>query len=96
MLKKMIDPGMDDAEQFVRDLASFEDQMRRNRLGRRAVSPAALDNWRRQTKEALRRIRRLFRRNPDPPGDPYAYVRAPRKPKPSHLTAAAAADKHEW
>jgi hypothetical protein len=86
---------MDDAERFARELASFEDRTRRNRPAWHEP-PQASNNWKRQTKEALSRMKRLFRRDPDPPGDPYAYVTAPRKPKPPHLTAAAVADKHEW
>jgi hypothetical protein len=39
-------------------------------------------------------LKRLFRRKPEPelPGDPYAYVTAPRRPRPSSRGAAAVAD----
>ena len=37
----------------------------------------------------LERIKKLFRREPDPPVDPYSYVTAPKKPRPSNRSAAA-------
>jgi hypothetical protein len=42
----------------------------------------------------IERLKRLFKRNPEPqlPEDPYAYVTAPRKPRPSSRGAAAVAD----
>jgi hypothetical protein len=42
---------------------------------------------------ALDRIRRLFRKRPDVPEDPYAYVTAPKKPRPPHRGAAAVAEE---
>ena len=39
------------------------------------------------------RIKRLFRRRPDVPEDPYAYVTAPKKPKPPRHGAAAVAEE---
>ena len=44
-------------------------------------------------KQTLRRIRRLLRKKPDGPEDPYAYVTAPKKPRPPYLSAAAVAEK---
>jgi hypothetical protein len=44
---------------------------------------------------AIRRIKRFFRREPDLPEDPYAYVMAPKKPRTPHLSAAAVADRPE-
>jgi hypothetical protein len=38
---------------------------------------------------ALERIKNFFRKEPDPPADPYAYVTAPKKPRPSNRSAAA-------
>lgn len=40
-------------------------------------------------------IRRGFRKEPEPPLDPYAYVTAPRKPRPSGRNAAAVAELEE-
>jgi len=40
--------------------------------------------------KALRRIRRLFKRQPEPPDDPYAMVGAPTKPRPPYRRRAAA------
>lgn len=39
---------------------------------------------------AIHRLKRLFRREPESPEDPYAYVGAPKKPRPSGRSAAAA------
>ena len=44
---------------------------------------------------AIRRIKRFFRREPDVPEDPYAYVTAPKRPRTPHLSAAAVADRPE-
>ena len=41
---------------------------------------------------ALRKMKEWFRRNPKSPGDPYAYVMAPKKPRRPHLGAAAVAE----
>jgi len=45
-------------------------------------------------REWLDLVVRFFGRKPDTPGDPYAYVTAPRKPKP-HYGSAAVADRPE-
>lgn len=47
--------------------------------------------------KALKTLKTLFRRRPEPetPGDPFAYVPAPRKPRPSSRSAAAVADPEE-
>jgi hypothetical protein len=40
---------------------------------------------------AINKLRRLFKRKAaEPPDDPYAYVMAPKKPKPPYLSAAVA------
>jgi hypothetical protein len=45
---------------------------------------------------ALDRIKNLFRKEPNPPAaDPYAYVTAPKKPRPSNRSAAAVAEIEE-
>jgi hypothetical protein len=45
---------------------------------------------------ALERIKKLFRKAPEPPAeDPYAYVTAPKKPRPSGRSAAAVLDLPE-
>jgi len=41
----------------------------------------------------LERIKRLFRRKPDTPEDPYAYVTAPKRPRPPSRSAAAVAEE---
>ncbi len=40
----------------------------------------------------LEKMKRLLKRNPEPelPGDPYAMVGAPKKPRPPHRSSAAA------
>ncbi|HET8825354.1 MAG TPA: hypothetical protein VFM77_09505 [Terriglobales bacterium] len=39
------------------------------------------------------KLKKVFcRREPEQPQDPYAYVTAPRKPRPSSRSAAAVAD----
>jgi len=38
----------------------------------------------------MERIKRLFKRTPEPPDDPYAYVGAPKKPRLPHRSAAQA------
>ncbi len=40
--------------------------------------------------ELLTRIRRFLKR--EPPEDPYAYVGAPKKPRPPHRSASAAVE----
>jgi len=42
--------------------------------------------------EALHRVKRWFRRKPESPEDPYAYVTAPKKPRPPYLRASAVAE----
>ncbi len=43
----------------------------------------------------LRSIKRFFKRKPDAPEDPYAYVTAPKKPRPPYRNATAVADRPE-
>ena len=45
--------------------------------------------------EWLDSVQRFFRRKPDAPEDPYAYVTAPKKPRPPYRSAAAVADSPE-
>jgi hypothetical protein len=40
--------------------------------------------------DLLTKIKRMLRREPEPPEDPYAYVGAPKKPRPPRRSAAAA------
>jgi hypothetical protein len=50
----------------------------------------------RRLSTAVEKIKRLFRREPRlPEEDPYAYVTAPKKPRPPLRSAAAVADKPE-
>ena len=42
-----------------------------------------------RTRGWLDRLKRLFKREPEPPEDPYAYVGAPKKPRPPYRTRAA-------
>jgi hypothetical protein len=44
----------------------------------------------RQIKDRI--LRFLKRERPEPPEDPYAYVGAPKKPRPPYRSAAAAAE----
>jgi alkanesulfonate monooxygenase SsuD/methylene tetrahydromethanopterin reductase-like flavin-dependent oxidoreductase (luciferase family) len=45
---------------------------------------------------ALERLKKLFKKEPEPPAaDPYAYVTAPKKPRPSNRSAAAVAEMEE-
>lgn len=52
-------------------------------------------------RELFRRMMGLFRRSrsirkePEPPVDPYAYVTAPKKPRPSNRSGAAVAELPE-
>jgi hypothetical protein len=48
-------------------------------------------NLHRRVRDAMERIKRLFRREPESPDDPYAFVGAPKKPRPPHRSASAAA-----
>ena len=43
-------------------------------------------------RELLRKLKSWIKPEPEPesPGDPYAYVGAPKKPRPSNRSAAAA------
>jgi hypothetical protein len=47
-------------------------------------------NLHRRVRDAMDRIKRLFRREPESPDDPYALVGAPKKPRPPHRSASAA------
>ena len=40
-------------------------------------------------------LRRNARKEPEPPVDPYAYVTAPKKPRPSNRSGAAVAELPE-
>jgi len=53
------------------------------------------EKWKKYTRAVAKRITRLFRGKPEPPDDPYAYVTAPRKPRPPYRSAAAVADRPE-
>jgi hypothetical protein len=45
---------------------------------------------------ALERLKKLFGKEPEPPAaDPYAYVTAPKKPRPSSRSGAAVAEMEE-
>jgi hypothetical protein len=50
-------------------------------------------------RELFRRLRNWLRRQPhrepEPPVDPYAYVTAPKKPRPSNRSGAAVAELPE-
>jgi len=46
-------------------------------------------NLHRRVRDAMDRIKRLFRREPESPDDPYALVGAPKKPRPPHRSASA-------
>ncbi len=50
---------------------------------------------RRAIQRVLSWIRRASRKEPDQPQDPYAYVMAPKKPRPSNRSAAAVAELPE-
>jgi hypothetical protein len=44
----------------------------------------------------LRTLKRIFKKeSPEPPDDPFAYVTAPKKPKPPHRSSAAVAEDPE-
>jgi hypothetical protein len=40
-------------------------------------------------------LRRLFKKNPEVPGDPYSWVRAPKKPRPPLRSASVALEEPE-
>ena len=46
-------------------------------------------------REWLDTVKCFFKRKPDVPEDPYAYVTAPKKPRPPYRSAAAVADRPE-
>jgi hypothetical protein len=46
-------------------------------------------------RKALNRVLHLFGRRLPPEADPYAYVMAPKKPRPPYRSAAAVADPPE-
>ena len=52
-----------------------------------------MSNPRNGLRALIEKIRRFFKRTPELPEDPYAYVTAPKKPKPPSRNAAAVA---EW
>jgi hypothetical protein len=41
-------------------------------------------------RDLLDSVKRLLGKDPEPPEDPYAYVGAPKKPRPPHRSASAA------
>ena len=49
----------------------------------------------RRVREWLDTVKRFFKRKPDAPEDPYAFVTAPKKPRPPYRSAAAVADRPE-
>ena len=59
------------------------------------TSPIMRRSQNSRIREWLDRVVRFFGRKPDASGDPYAYVTAPRKPKPPYRSAAAVADRPE-
>ncbi len=46
-------------------------------------------------RRALRKLRDWFRREPESPEDPHAYVTAPKKPRPGSFSASAVAEPPE-
>ena len=44
-----------------------------------------------RVRAAMERLKRIFRREPESPDDPYAYVGAPKKPRLPRRSAAAQA-----
>lgn len=48
---------------------------------------------RHKVRHAWQRVRQLFRREDHGPEDPYAYVTAPRKPRPPYRSAAVAEEE---
>jgi hypothetical protein len=53
-------------------------------------------SWLRELFRRLtRRLRPRARKEPEPPVDPYAYVTAPKKPRPSNRSGAAVAELPE-
>jgi hypothetical protein len=44
----------------------------------------------RRVRDAMARVKRFFKREPESPDDPYALVGAPKKPRPPHRNASAA------
>jgi hypothetical protein len=49
----------------------------------------------RRGREWQNTVKRFFKGEPDAPEDPYAYVTAPKKPRPPYRSAAAVADRPE-
>jgi hypothetical protein len=45
------------------------------------------------SRTVFRRLKRWITGKPEPPEDPYAYVTAPKKPRPPYRSAAAVADR---
>jgi hypothetical protein len=73
---------MDDAERFVNEIERRHAERRRN-----------VERLKQAPRTVAKRIRQFFKKKPNSPEDPYAYVMAPVKPKPPHLRASAAADR---
>lgn len=48
---------------------------------------------RHKVRHAWQKVRQLFRREDHGPEDPYAYVTAPRKPRPPYRSAAVAEEE---
>jgi hypothetical protein len=46
---------------------------------------------RKRFREAMERVRRFFKREPEPPDDPYALVGAPKQPRLPRRSAGAEA-----
>jgi hypothetical protein len=74
---------MREAQRFVRARVTKKTQV---------APPTRLERLLKQCESAMTRVKRLLRREPDSPEDPYSYVGAPRKPILPQLRAAAAAE----
>jgi len=57
--------------------------------------PKVVDKCKKYTRDVAKKISRLLRGKPEPPADPYAYVTAPKKPRPPYRSAAAVAELPE-
>lgn len=72
---------------FRRQPSPLRDTIAAGKKGQTMASSRQLGRIR----AALDRIKKLFRKEPEPPAaDPYAYVTAPRRPRPSNRGAAVA------
>jgi len=47
-------------------------------------------SYRKRTRDLIEKLRRFLKREPEAPDDPYAYVGAPKKPRPPHRSSAVA------